>query len=368
MKPTHALEAQAYFKSRCQDAMWRQLLSTWVEVSSGLKLKGKMEKICEKNGWDIEETYKKRLELWTDDIVSSVKNSDCYFVKDEMTDLILFASRKLDDTDIADLSICPSDMGFVYFEKPLPITDVRGRTMLIHIFLWKKIFSEDGKKMAVTFSAWNDSDRQPDEVAKDMLTVKEGKQNLKEYLALLGKFHWIHMGSIQQGQVIGSETKPLSEEDIEETRRITFNQETLEPLSDEEWEKYKAEVLTEPTNSTRLLYAYWLLMTQTLTSVSKERGDRAQRRRMEREKLPTEVVVVQFRKRRYINADTDETHEENAVEWSHRWIVGGHWRWQPYKDPVSKGVIKKRIWISPYVKGPEDKPLVAKSKVFVLAK
>ena len=140
----------------------------------------------------------------------------------------------------------------------------------------------------------------------------------------------------------------------------------LHALSDEEWEHYKATKLTPATNSTRLVWAYFLIMSQTLTEVSKHKAEnRAQRKRIERENLPSEVLVIQFRKTRYTSA---EGGEERNVNWSHRWIVGGHWRWQPYKDPASGGEIKKRIWISPYVKGPDDKPLKTKERVYVLAK
>lgn len=355
MKPTDALEAQAYFKGKCQDANWRRLLASWIDITSGMKYRTD----------EYNQKYKDlRIKMWQDDIVSTGLSAECFFVKEEMTDLIRFASSKLDDTDVADFDLCPADNGFAYFEKPLPVRDVRGRTLFINIIMWKKVFNPDGK-LCISYSCWNDASRTPDEIA---ITLDK-EQNLATQT--LGKFHWLSMNTIFPDQVIGKETIELDEKRLAEIKETTFrlqNLEKTEIFSEDEWERYKEEVIKEPTNMTRLLHAYWLLMSQTLTSVSKERGDRAQRRRLEREKLPTEVVVVQFRKRRYVSADTDETHEESAVEWSHRWIVGGHWRWQPYKDPVSKGVIKKRIWISPYVKGPEDKPLVAKSKVFVLAK
>ena len=142
----------------------------------------------------------------------------------------------------------------------------------------------------------------------------------------------------------------------------------FELLSDDEWENYKQRIITSPTNITRILHAYWLLMSQTIVEKAKETGDRTQRRRLARESAPSEVVVIQFRKRKYYNEKGEETEDSKKIDWSHRWLVGGHWRWQPYKDPVSGGEIKKRIWISPYVKGPEDKPLVMKERVYVLAK
>lgn len=45
---------------------------------------------------------------------------------------------------------------------------------------------------------------------------------------------------------------------------------------------------------------------------------------------------------------------QRQVDWSHRWVVSGHWRKQYYPS-TGENV---PTWIDPYVKGPEDKPLV----------
>ena len=48
--------------------------------------------------------------------------------------------------------------------------------------------------------------------------------------------------------------------------------------------------------------------------------------------------------------------EENgsSVDWKHRWIVSGHYRAQWFPSEAAHHV----IWIAPYLKGPEDAPLV----------
>jgi len=355
MKPTDVLDIQAYFKGKCLDSRWEDLLQTYVEISVGKKY------LYTEAEWEKSD-HKKAIGVYRKDIIEAGTNAECFFVKDEMSDLVTFASNKLDETDEIDISLIPTDRGFAYFEKPLAVRDVRGREMLINLMLWKKVFGEDGK-LGVSISFWNDAYKTPDDLAKVILAEPD------DVTRLLGRFHWISCKSIFQHEKIGKEEINANEKDMDAIRALTFKPGGKELLSDEEWEEYKNNKLTPTTNNTRLMWAYFLIMSQTLTEVSKHQAEnRAQRKRIERDKLPAEFVVVQFRKRRYVNADTDETHEESAVEWSHRWIVGGHWRWQPYKDPISKGVIKKRIWISPYVKGPEDKPLIAKSKVFVLAK
>lgn len=51
---------------------------------------------------------------------------------------------------------------------------------------------------------------------------------------------------------------------------------------------------------------------------------------------------------------------ETTREYTHRWIVRGFWRDQPYGE---NHALRRRQWIPPYVKGPADKPLIAKETV-----
>ena len=80
--------------------------------------------------------------------------------------------------------------------------------------------------------------------------------------------------------------------------------------------------------------------------------------------------VVVFTLRRASNTPEYEG-EERDVQWSHRWIVQGHWRNQPYVEKTDQGdkrTIYRQIWISPYVKGPDGKPLIFKRRAFELVR
>jgi hypothetical protein len=108
--------------------------------------------------------------------------------------------------------------------------------------------------------------------------------------------------------------------------------------------------------------AIWRLLNQTMAVRTHERPPRGYLKRAARYRLPAEHVTV-VRLRRPAGPEHDPEH--GIVNWSHRWVVGGHWRNQPYP---SLG-IHRQIWISPYVKGPDDLPLVVnKARVFVLAR
>jgi hypothetical protein len=407
MKPTDALDILSDFKARSKDRLWQDVVRQNITISNGGKfVAGNLVNVIDEK---TKERGQKREDATIESLARIGLSAECFFIKDEMTDLVLFASQKLDDTDLLDTELAPADRGFAYFEKPIPLTDVRGRTMLINIITWEKGLDHNGIA-GVYFSCWNDTARTPDEFALEIIDKTKGDKDYENFIRKLGRFHWTLSTSATNGTIVGTKQLELSEKQLEEIRRSTYknsygvmnaekfegtldvvqkiakmtpfersalsmdegtnlqNKMGYELLSDEEWEDYKQRIVSSPTNITRILHAYWLLMSQTIVEKAKETGDRTQRRRLARESVPTEVVVIQFRKRKYYNEKGEETEDSKKIDWSHRWLVGGHWRWQPYKDPVSGGEIKKRIWISPYVKGPEDKPLVMKDKVYVLAK
>jgi hypothetical protein len=68
------------------------------------------------------------------------------------------------------------------------------------------------------------------------------------------------------------------------------------------------------------------------------------------------VAVVTLRRKTATGGSNDEAQE---VEWSHRWVVRGHWRrqWHPRLQS------HRPIWINEHVKGPDDKPLLVREKV-----
>jgi hypothetical protein len=63
------------------------------------------------------------------------------------------------------------------------------------------------------------------------------------------------------------------------------------------------------------------------------------------------VGVVELR--RTVYRDRHDPKDAAHVDWQHQWIVRGHWRkqWYPGKQKHSP------VFVEPYVKGPDDKPL-----------
>jgi hypothetical protein len=266
--------------------------------------------------------------------------SSMYFVKAEMTDLITFAGERLDEDDVVNVELAPTKQGFVYFEKPVPLSDLRGTTLNINALLWHFTNKND-----LVVYMWNDQYRTPDPVAYQLREQAQEDSNAKKFVETIGRWGFVGMLASRHGQAIG---KPFIEQD-----EYTINQ----------YETNEGFTPVPSGNLIRVLHAYWLLMDQTLVKVSDEHADRKLARTMKRFELPSYVTVMQYRRTETIG----EFVGESSVEWSHRWIVRGHWRWQPFKNEKGQDD-RKRIWIAPFMKGPEDKPLVLTDKIYALTR
>lgn len=269
-----------------------------------------------------------------------LSNSSMYFVKSEMTDLITFAGEKLDEGDILDYKLAPTKQGFVYFEKPIPCVDNRGVTLSVNMALWW--FDKYNDLYVLKF---NDQYRTPDEIAIGIIEKarKSKDKNEKAFVEEMGRFGFIGLSVHKNRTPIGQ----TLHEPHEEVIKFYESTEGFTPVPS--------------ANFIRTLHAYWLMMNQTLIKLSKEEADKKLARTMKRFNMPTEVTIVQYRR-----VETDKEYSgESSVEWSHRWIVRGHWRWQPYKTIDGKDDVK-RIWIAPFMKGPEDKPLILTDKIYAL--
>ena len=109
------------------------------------------------------------------------------------------------------------------------------------------------------------------------------------------------------------------------------------------------------SESSRLMLAILNALGHRLTSQTVIPGSRAERRRAERE-LPG-LRLLQLAS----GASVSERKNGSTVEWSHRWLVRGHWRLQPHGPKRS---LRKVIWIDPFIKGPQDKPFDERQTVW----
>jgi hypothetical protein len=99
------------------------------------------------------------------------------------------------------------------------------------------------------------------------------------------------------------------------------------------------------------------LMAEKIVQSDRQHPGRPARRDAQRFKMPPPLLrVIELRRRR--SSGDGEGHSNGQREYTHRWIVQGHWRNQPYKDGY------RQKYIGSYVKGPEDLELIVKQRVW----
>jgi hypothetical protein len=102
-------------------------------------------------------------------------------------------------------------------------------------------------------------------------------------------------------------------------------------------------------------------MQQRILVKERASGDRASRKQSEHAGFAERpCLIILLRK-----AKTSASSEIGAPEWSCRWYVSGHWRQQAYGK---KRINRRPTWVSPYIKGPEDKPIRASKRLFAVVR
>jgi hypothetical protein len=280
--------------------------------------------------------------------------AEAFYVSPDMTSLVSFAATQLDDTDRVNRLMMPTRSGIARFDGGLPFQDVRGKQMRISWIVWGPILTESRRHDSGEPSEWtmlwmfNDHRDEPDEVA---LELAEQEAHLEELRGRVqGRWGFTGAQSISDGQRLGPAWQPPPEAKVETVLA-------------------EGGVPVEYSNLTRLIHAFWLLCNQTVAEKVDADIDRPRRKRAGRANIPPRVVVIRLR-----NRSTHRAEGESLVDWHHRWVVRGHPAWracgadhplaEPYPDDPTR--FRCRVWIAPYTKGPEGKPLVVSDKVYSL--
>jgi len=256
---------------------------------------------------------------------TALRNGPTYFVTEDMLKLAMHAAESMPL-----LPIKPSDLispsGVCIFEKGTIVVDLHGRDTSICGFIWHPAADRNGVD-GVVWSFISDTDDPRDYYMGDRgkASIPGGCPRLLQLQLRFDRFGEIPHSAAETAVATGS-TEERAKQNITIMRTL--------PL------------------------CLFVLMGQTIAVTTTERAQRHVRRRLARKGFPVSTIkVVRLRRLRAKKAREGDAQE---VDWSHRWIVNGHWRMQPTNDGP------KRIWIMPFVKGPEDKALVLKDTVHVL--
>lgn len=262
-----------------------------------------------------------------------------HFVTTEMLDLAEHAARSLPPCAIS-FGDLPCPMGFCVFERSFLMPDVHGKTLALTAFSWR-VARGPGGGDGVLWTYYGDAQDPRDDYVRERV---DGKQP-PGTMGLWRETRLLYIGEdAEQFEVVEASAE-----------EVTASLHARDIMSDPE------DIAEARVFMRKVPLSLWALMTsEGIATTTTERAARATRRRLEKEQSPMtgDVVVVHLR-RMHVEAAPSGDH---AVEWQRRWIVSGHWRraWRPSVKA------HRMVWIAPFVKGPEDKPLVVTRKVHVL--
>ena len=265
---------------------------------------------------------------------SAEANTRLYYCDQEMSSAIETGCRLFEEDDEADISLIPSKTGFVYFSSGVRVTE----NMVIHGLYWFKVDDTSDGKTKTVVTGFNDRLNEADG-SKASWDRWFGGERLPDTRWIFRSYHI-----------------------YDETTKMVTTSSAIEHLED----SIKSSVIH--TTLSQVMHAFLLMANQppeVVTISTEGPTNKKQINRLSAKKVPAEVTVIDIRHRR---KSIQTSASSNKIEYSRRWYVAGHWRWQQFKDIETREWVRKRIWINSYIKGPEDKPFVATKRVYAMLK
>lgn len=274
---------------------------------------------------------------------------DPIFVSAEMCEVITAAAETFQPEPLLETDLI-TPRGFMYLESPFMVYDRWDRPACLRAFSWTRMYASD-KASA-------------DEAEALMRGGWEGDaKSLEEYFLEQKNMDIMGIALTIYAEVDAQMAESLMRRN-EELRKLGHMPKQI-PFHLTPWyfgmsfDGNEIDEEGKPTGAAwwwGYLQTTFRLMQQRIAVKHIQRPDRAARREAKRIGRPEEPEVVVVRLRREQSEAKEPTGEE--ANYSHRFIVSGHWRNQWYP---SAGV-HRQIWISPYVKGPEEMPLIVRPR------
>lgn len=281
-------------------------------------------------------------------------HADPVYISEEMVDLVEFAQEGWQpETFLEEDVLVPH--AFIYLARPTYLHDRHGNTVNVRAISYCPIISEgtavaeDG--VAVERRVIEAGDRETIDTERDDIDWTKHTRGLAVSL-------YSDLSDLQDDGAVQTKEKLTELLDVVpdlvhlHMTPIWFG---MEP-DGESWDVDHPDERTAYEEWWTLMQVLLKMMTQNVAARQSMAPDRHSRRRGIRRGFdPREVLVVKLRRPRH-----EPTGSERDVNWTHRWLVGGHWRnqWMPSLDR------HRQTWISPYVKGPDDAPLIVKRKAY----
>lgn len=286
--------------------------------------------------------------------IEALRGATLWWVSADMVDLLLATAVSVpDDMMYSDLAV-PSNSGLIILEKTWIGTDAKadGVAVRVEALTWSHNLIkpiERGNIQSLTISAYHHID-----FAQGM-----DKLEMQQTMALgamgHGTPHYLGRGKPPYGasyNLTGHTWLPLGRSNWPLHDRIDFRP----------WQQEDHTYHSFVEDRKVLAALFTLLRQQGIARTEIIHVDRPTRRQAERagvSKTNTGTVqVVTLRKLEHHERNGEG--EPKKVDWTHRWMVDGYFRWQR----VGKGLTERRLtFVSPHIKGPEDRPFEPPTRV-----
>lgn len=276
-------------------------------------------------------------------MLGEIMYGDLYWVSPDMCSLLQHAAPSLPPTTLTP-DLLPSKSGVLFFATPLVGIDARADfdRILVQAMVWgpSKYDIEKGTRADVHHT----SPAHERDVA--VYTVPSDSPALQEYERFTGD--GISIATWRKWTM----WSPLGRTDW------PFGFDTEGEFAPPDFTDTQLASIIEDR---RILAAFALLSAQEkITTTTEVNPPNAVRKRLTRagHKVP-KVRLVDIHKS---HKPSSQAKGERHVEWTHRWIVKGHWRQQAYGP---KRQFRRPVYISSHIKGPDDLPLIEQDVVKV---
>lgn len=274
---------------------------------------------------DIQETEDAAEQLAYNFMVTLYR-ADTIFITSDMMHLILQAAHDLpDEAAVCDPHLFLGPFGYVQFEEAILGEDINGVQMVVGGFCWHE-----------------------QEVAR----VHPERTDMQNCVAL----HMVVDPDDVRDGTNREFTPWLREHGFKIPPRVPCHMYPMEYGKDcTTFPDEKGAELTK--GIVKFFIAMNLVAQQKIGKPRTVTPDRPTRKRAAKWDMNGERLITLITLRRE-NVKVERDPDAPPVEWSRRWIVGGHWKRQYYPSTDSH----QWIYIYEYVKGPEDKPLIIRDR------
>jgi len=258
---------------------------------------------------------------WVED---GFRQAELFWVSTEMTQLVTAMYPTIPDC----IPEPPCPDGLVIFARSIPGLDAEsGGEIYTTAFLWRTVVTKVGVCWGIETYAWRDH------INAWRLMSMEEREAFRTAMPM--RLH-----------PTGGSEWPVESMTSDFSRLPASN----------------AQMEASMLEDRRVLSTFWALCSQRITLEERWQPDRNIRRQAQREgwrSIP-EVRIIRLREPT-ARIDRESGRE---VEWSHRWLVGSHWRnqWYPSRQAHAPKLIDS------YQKGPADKPLIIRPTVRALVR